>query len=225
MDMMPPIWPCARRCIQTKKPISNSTRQQQRDPGLPDARRSGVENLMPLLGEQLGVGVGQRRGAGGGDLVAVGELAGDVAVGVVVGGRLHLVVLTLASMNVAVGDRRCRSCSCDSVEDQDGHRGSRRAGPRSSSGASPGRRRSAPCGAAPGPGGGGGISELMAHSVEEIAENTRQEPIGRAQARRRAGPVRRRVRRRRAGRPWAAGPRGASPWGTVMPAAWRRHRS
>ncbi len=47
MDMMPPIWPCARRCIHTKKPISNSSGSSS---GTQVSKKllEGVENLMPL---------------------------------------------------------------------------------------------------------------------------------------------------------------------------------
>ena len=118
MDMMPPIWPCARRCIHTKKPISSSSGSSS---GTQVSRKllDGVENLMPFLVSSCGVGVGQRRRAGGGDLVAVGERGADVAVGVVVGARLHLVVLDVRDEG-AVRDLGARA-ALRRVEAQDGH--------------------------------------------------------------------------------------------------------
>ena len=61
MDMMPPIWPCWRRAIQTKRPISSSTGSSSGSQ-VSSKPADGVENLMPLAVSRLasasGSGVG-----------------------------------------------------------------------------------------------------------------------------------------------------------------------
>ncbi len=61
MDMMPPIWPWARRCIHTKKPISSATGSSN-GRSVAQMLDSGVSNLTPLEANRLASSSGSGTG-------------------------------------------------------------------------------------------------------------------------------------------------------------------
>ena len=109
MDMMPPIWPWARRFIQTKKPMISSIGSMN---GMSwaeeaDGRRGELDRDVVLLhrGEQLRRHLGR---AGGGELLAAGAGAGDLLVDVV---PHDLVDVALLDLLGELGERD-RSSGC-----------------------------------------------------------------------------------------------------------------
>ena len=104
--MIPPIWLCARRCMNQKKATKMRDGDQERQQADEEARaRRLVDDLDALGAEHIEVGVGDAavERAGGAELASVGELAGDRAVRVVDLDALDLPVAHLVH-EVGVGD-------------------------------------------------------------------------------------------------------------------------
>ena len=111
IDMMPPIWPCARRCIQTKKPMSSTIGSSSGSSVAQMLALGRLElDLDAVLGEAAARSASEGPAATGPwcvNFVAVGELAGDVAVVVVPLDALDVVVAATCRRGTASTGSRC----------------------------------------------------------------------------------------------------------------------
>ena len=106
MDITLPIWPAARRCIQTKKPMIRSDGQQQRDEAAEEARLRACWTRRRRSSRRAGrrSASGSGTGPGGAELLAVVQLAVDVAGVVVVRDRRRRCPARPRCRNSRVGD-------------------------------------------------------------------------------------------------------------------------